>query len=94
MGWISVDVDIDDVISAMSRWDRKEFFKALMDDGYVPKECTITDDGELKLPGPWERRKLAESTDEFNHALQKLFNNGWRVTKEEEDYIINLSKRF
>lgn len=41
------------------------------------------------------RKKLdAESKDDFNRALQKLFNNGWKLTSEEEQYIINLSKRF
>ena len=28
MSYISVDIDIDDIISDMGRYDRKEFFKS------------------------------------------------------------------
>ncbi len=94
MSWISLDVDIDDILNSLSRIDRRELLEALQEDGYIPQECTVTNDGELKLPAPMERRKIAESTDEFNLALQKLFGNGWKLTLEQEQYIINLSKRF
>jgi hypothetical protein len=91
---ISIDVDIVDIIWGMSSYDRREFFKAMQDEGYISESCVITKDGEVKAPGHIERNALAESTDEFNLALQKLFGNGWRVTKEQEEYIINLSKQF
>ena len=41
-----------------------------------------------------ERKALIESDDDFNNALSLLYNNGWKLTKEQEEYIINLSKRF
>lgn len=88
MSTISVDIDIDDIIFGMSKWERKEFFKAMQDDGYISESCTITNDGEV------ESVSHIESKDEFDKALQKLFGNGWRLTREEEDYIINVSKRF
>lgn len=91
---ISIDVDIDDVLYSMGKYDRKELFQALMNNGYIPKELTITNDGELKLPSPMEQKKIAESKDEFNQALQRLFGNGWKLTKEQEDYIIGLAKQF
>jgi hypothetical protein len=94
MNSISIDVDIDDIIWGMGSYDRREFFKAMQDEGYISKSCVITKDGEVKAASHIERNALAESTDEFNLALQKLFGNGWRMTKEQEEYIINLSKRF
>jgi hypothetical protein len=91
---ISIDVDIVDIIWGMSSYDRKEFFTCMQEEGYISKSCIITKDGEIKAANNVEQRVLAESKDEFNLALQKLFGNGWRVTKEQEEYIINLSKRF
>jgi hypothetical protein len=94
MSHISIDVDIDDVIYSMGRWDRKQFFLVMQDNGYISKHCVVTNEGEVQAPAHVERKALAESQDEFNQALQKLWGNGWKLTKEQEDYIINLSKRF
>ena len=94
MNSISIDVDIDDIIWGMGSYDRKEFFKAMQREGYISKSCVVTNDGEVKAAGHIERNKLAESTNEFNRALQVLFGKGWLLNKEQEDYIINLSKRF
>jgi hypothetical protein len=84
---MNIDIDIDDLIFSMSRYDRKELFKALQEDGYIPENLTITNDGGLVISND-------NSNDEFNIALKKLHNNGWKLTSEEENYIINLSKRF
>jgi superoxide dismutase len=78
----------------MSSYDRKQFFQAMQHDGYISKLCDITNNGEVKAPAHIERNALNESKEEFNQALQKLFGQGWKLTKEQEDYIINLSKRF
>ena len=94
MSYISVDVDIDDIISGMGRYDRRQFFQAMQDDGYISKLCVVTSEGEVHASDYMEQRALAESNDGFNRALEKLWNNGWKLTKEEEDYIINISKRF
>lgn len=91
---ISIDVDIDDIIWGMGTYDRKAFFKAMQDEGYISKQCIITKDGSVEASAHAERAALAESKDEFNQALQKLFNNGWLLNKEQEQYIIELSKRF
>jgi len=94
MSYISVDVDIDDIINAMGRYDRRVFFESLQEDGYISKSCVITSDGEVKANERVEKRAIAESKDEFNKALQKLFGNGWRLSLEEEQYIIGLAKKF
>ncbi len=94
MSTISIDVDIDDIVWGMGEYDRKVFFKRMQREGYISESCVITDDGELQASRYVERKALEESQDEFNHALNKLWNNGWKLTKEEGEYIINLSKRF
>ena len=94
MSSISVDVDIDDIISSMSKSNRRNFFIEMKKEGYISELCVITDEGEIKAPNHLERSALLRSIDEFNLALQRLFNNGWRIAKEEEEYIISLSKKF
>jgi len=91
---ISMDIYIDDIIWGMNKYDRKVFFQEMQDEGYISEACIITDEGEVKAPDHIERNAKYESQDEFNHALQKLFGNGWKLPKEEEEYIINIAKRF
>jgi hypothetical protein len=94
MGSINIDVAIEDIIYAMGKYDRREFFEAMQDNEYISKSCVVTNDGFVEASSRIERRALDENTDEFNIALNKLFNNGWKLTKEQEGYIIELSKRF
>lgn len=94
MSFISVDVDIDDIISGMGRYDRRQFFEAMQNNGYISELCVVTSEGEVHASDYMERRALTESRDEFNRALEKLWNNGWKLPKEEEEYIIKISKRF
>jgi len=91
---ISVEVDIIDIIWGMSKYDRREFFNRMQEEGYISKSCVITNEGNVEASAHTERKALAESEDEFNLALHKLIGNGWKLTKEQEEYIINLSKRF
>jgi hypothetical protein len=86
MGQISLDIDIDDIISSMSTYDRREFLKELQKDGWISERCHITKNGEVE--------SMTESGSEFDNALSKLQGNDWRLTKEEELFIINLSNRF
>ena len=81
MSHISVDVDIDDVLWSLSSSEKQELVDDLYEDGYTPKqlEGTMGED---------------ESNNEFNNALRKLYGNSWRLTLEQEQYIINLAKRF
>lgn len=91
MPTITIDVDIDDILFSLGRRDRRNLLIGLQDDGYIPNELKINDEGEVELNTPLSRHS---SSDDFNFALQKLFNNGWKLTSEEEQYVINLSKKF
>jgi hypothetical protein len=77
---VSVDVDIDDILWSASNRDKQTLADRLYEDGF--KATKDTDE------------TYDDPKTEFDEACLKLFGNGWRVTKEQEDYIIELSKRF
>ena len=75
---VDVDVDIDDIIYEMSSSERQELVDDLYDDGYIPTPL----------------QKVIEPDDDFSLACKKLMGQSWRLTKAEEEFIINISKRF
>ena len=78
MGSISVDIDVDDVLWGMTSRDKQELADDLYDDGYIPKQV----------------QKVVEPDDNFSVACKKLMGQSWRLSREEEEFIINISKRF
>ena len=78
MSYVSVDVDIDDVLWGMTSRDKQELADDLYDDGYIPKQI----------------QKVIEPKDDFSIACKKLMGQSWRLSREEEEFIINISKRF
>jgi hypothetical protein len=79
MSYITVDVDIDDIISSLSNSERQALVDNLYDDGYIPKQV---------------EKESYEHEDEFSLACQKLKYQSWRLSREEAQFIINISKRF
>ena len=81
MSYITVDVDIDEIIfgPSLSNSERQALADNLYDDGYIPKQV---------------QKESYEHEDEFSLACQKLKYQSWRLSREEEEFIINLSKRF
>lgn len=78
MSYISVDVDIDDILCSMLSRDKQKLAEELYDDGYIQKGVA---------------KKEAEFNDDFSGACEKLIGQSWKLTREEEEYVINLSKR-
>ncbi len=74
----SVDVDIDDVLSNLNSRELQELADDLYDDGWIPKQL----------------EKVVEPDDDFSIACKKLMGQSWRLSREEEEFIINISKRF
>ena len=79
MSYVSVDVDIDDVLWGMSSRDKQELVDDLYDDGYIPKQV---------------QKQVIRYNDDFSNACKKLIGQSWRLSREEEEFIINISKRF
>jgi hypothetical protein len=76
---MNVDIDIDDILWSMSTREKQQLVDELYNDGYTP--ASLQDE-------------LDRSTDDFSAACKKLAGEAWRLTREEEDFIINISKRF
>jgi flagellar motor switch protein FliG len=76
MSYVSVDVDIDDVLWFMSSKEKQQLVDDLYVDGYIPTPL------------------VDRHTDDFSNACRKLMGQAWRLTREEEEFIINISKRF
>ena len=76
---VRIDVDIDDVLWNMSDREKQDLVDELYKDGYSPKELT---------------KKEAELNDDFSLACEKLIGESWRLSHEETEFIISISKRF
>jgi hypothetical protein len=77
---VSVDVDIDDILWSASNRDKQNLADRLYEDGF--KAVKDTDE------------TYDDPKTDFDKACLKLFGQGWRLSLEEEQYIINLAKRF
>jgi hypothetical protein len=83
MPYIDFDIDIDDFLSACSSSEIKELINALIDDGHIPKSIL-----------EFKSSNVSISESEFEDALGKLHGKYHRLSKEEEEAIMRISKRF
>ena len=73
----SIDIDIDDIISGMMSYEKQELADELYAAGYVAKKDT-------------SERNL---DDEWNEQINKLFNNKWKLSKEDEETILRITNK-
>lgn len=73
----SIDIDIDDILYSMMSYEKQELADALYEDGYIAKK----DDSEKS------------TDDEWNESVNKLFNNKWRLSKEDEETILKITQK-
>jgi len=73
----SIDIDIDDILYGMTSWEKQELVDDLYAAGYVAKK-----DGEA-----------TNTDDEWNEQVHKLFNNKWRLSKEDEETILRITNK-
>ena len=80
---VYTDVDADEYLYACSAKETEELIHALIEDGYLKKDCRV-DDYEVYSP----------SESVYQEALDKL-NGKWNMlTKEEEEIILKIASRF
>jgi hypothetical protein len=77
MTYISVDIDIDDVIYSLTDREKQNLVDDLYNDGYVAKKDTSEINNDY----------------EWNEQVNKLFNNKWRLSKEDEETILKISSK-
>ena len=78
-----INIDVDDFISACDSRDIKDLIEALVEDGHLPKSVLETEVNNVA--------GVAES--EFENALDNLRGKWNRLTTEEEEIIVKISKR-
>jgi hypothetical protein len=75
---MNINVDVD-IDDVLWEMSKREK-QQLVDDLY--------DDGYIPTP------LINRYTDDFSDACRKLMGQAWRLTREEEEFITNISKRF
>jgi hypothetical protein len=76
----SIDIDIDDILWSMSRYEKQQLADELYEDGYVPKQMGGVHPDESR-------------SGEFDIEVSKLIGNSWRLTKEDEETILRITKK-
>ena len=76
----SIDIEIDDIMYGLDRYEKQELVDELYDSGYIPKQISGT---------------LLDTDDDsdWNIAVNKLKNNQWRLSKEDEETILKITNK-
>jgi hypothetical protein len=72
-----IDIEIDDIRYSLSSWEKQELVDDLYNDGYVAKKD----------------KSDKNTDDEWNEQVNKLFNNKWRLSKEDEKTILRITNK-
>lgn len=73
----NIDIDIDDILCGMMSYEKQQLADELYQEGYVAKK-----DSEAR-----------NTDDEWNEQVNKLFNNKWRLSKEDEETILKITNK-
>jgi len=90
MPTFDLDLDVDDIIYEMNTFEKKEMYEALRDDLGEENLIQASIKG-IKIDIPNNPSLMDE---ELLKALLKIFNSRYNLSSEEEDYLINFSKKF
>lgn len=77
MSFINIDIDIDDIINNMGSYDKQMMVDELYEEGYIAKK----DSSEKNDDNEW------------NEQVNKLFNNKWRLSPEDEETILRITNK-
>lgn len=78
----SIDIDVDDFLSACNSRETQEIIDNLVEGGYI-KPSQVMHDSQMTVP-----------EQIFQEALEKLDGKWNRLSKEEEQIIILLANKF
>ncbi len=74
----SFDIEIDDIMYGLSRYEKQELIDELYEAGYIPKKL----DKELDYDG-----------SDWNDSVKKLLDNRWKLSKEDEETILRITNK-
>lgn len=81
MSWITVNTDVD--------IDFDDILYAMTSTEKQKLADELYEDGYVP-----SQVDSYDTTNEFDLALQRLQGNSWRLTREEEQFVISLGKRY
>jgi hypothetical protein len=76
----SIDIEIDEIIYAMTSWEKQELADELYENGYIPKQMGGVHPDNVPI-------------GEFDSEVHKLIGNGWRLSKEDEATILAITNK-
>lgn len=77
-----IDIDVDEFLNSCDSSEIKELIDCLVEGGYINSDRTISERG------------MSVGETFYVEAIEKLADKYHMLTKEEEELIIKLSKRF
>jgi hypothetical protein len=77
-----IDVDPSDFVYSCSKREIKELIECLVEDGHLPKSSSPITEGQKNL-----------LDIEWESHVSKLFENRLRLSKEEEEIIVQIASR-
>lgn len=87
MTYVSVDIDIDDVLSGLTDREKQRLVDDLYDEGYYQSKL------ENQLSGDTDNT-VSVNEQLFRTEILKLRSNYLNLTNSELDILENISKRF
>lgn len=95
---ISIDIEVDELLWEMSKYDKKEMLKALLSDMNekdIRDSVKSLDDEEivsiLKTKNIGHQNPIEEK---FNQNIISLLGKSWRLSTEEESFINQIAERY
>lgn len=73
----SIDIEIDDIMYSLSSYEKQELADELYEDGYIAKKDISEQNTD----------------DDWNESVHRLFNNKWRLSKEDEETILKITNK-
>lgn len=91
MAYITVDVDIDDILSSLGSREQRELFEELLDImKYSDVKKMVQDKFKDQNTSDLE---ISTRDSEFHRAALKIVKNRWRLDLSDEMYIIHLADK-
>jgi len=87
MARIDVDIDIDDLMWSMNKWEKEEMAEALYDDGVIPK-ALLGIEAEIS-----NREPSTNLEQELSSLLDAIWSNRLFINHEDFNTLRELSKK-
>lgn len=74
-----IEIEIEDILWDMSDYEKQELVDNLYDDGFVAKNDNLNDSND--------------DLSDWDLSVKKLLGNSWRLSKEDEQTILEITKK-